>query len=103
MSRDGIDHPLTAEQATRRIHEMARDPQVSRTFSGHARQRMRERQIHADWVDHVLREGHVDEARHENGTWRYRVAFVDEWGRTAVVTAIPNHDTLVIVTVTCSE
>ena len=35
--------------------------------------------------------------------WRYRVALVDEWGRTAVVTAIPQTDTLVIVTVTRSE
>lgn len=80
MTKDGINHPLTVEEATRQIHEMARDPSVSRIFSGHARQRMCERQIHADWVDHVLREGRVDETRHENGTWRYRVAFVDNWG-----------------------
>jgi len=103
MTTDGINHPLTEAEATRRIHEMARDPNVSRVFSGHARQRMRERQVHADWVDRVLREGCVDETRQEHGTWRYRVAFVDNWGRTAVVTAIPQTDTLVIVTVTRSE
>lgn len=54
-------------------------------------------------MDHVLREGSVDETRHANGTWRYRVAFVDNWGRTAVVTAIPQTDTLVIMTVMRSE
>lgn len=103
MAKDGVNHPLTAKEATRRIQEMAQDPNVARTFSGHARQRMREREIHADWVDYVLRKGCVDEVREENETWRYRVAFVDNWGRTAVVTAIPSHDNLVIVTVTRSE
>lgn len=103
MTKDGINHPLSAPEATRRIHEMARDPNVARTFTGHARQRMREREVHADWVDQVLREGGVDEVRRENGTWRYRVVLVDKWGRTAVVTAIPSVDNLVIVTVTRSE
>ncbi|WP_421620847.1 DUF4258 domain-containing protein [Alkalilimnicola ehrlichii] len=103
MTKDGIGHPLGRGDATRLIHELARNADVTRIFSGHARQRMVERQVHADWVDQVLREGHVDQVRQENGSWRYRVVHVDPWGRTAVVTAIPDPLHLVIVTVTRSE
>lgn len=103
MTKDGIEHPLEQGAATHLIHELAHDPSATRVFSGHARQRMEERQVPADWVDRVLREGSVDEVRHENGSWRYRVAHVDSWGRTAVVTAIPAPKRLVIVTVTRSE
>ena len=103
MTKEGIEHPLEQGAATSLIREMAQDASATRVFTGHARQRMEERQVPADWVDHVLREGSVELVRHENGSWRYRVSHVDQWGRTAVVTAIPAPRKLVIVTVTRSE
>ena len=94
-----INHPLSRDDATDLIRCYAASEKASRIITSHAREQMQDRQVHPMWVDKVLKLGEVTEVRQENGTWRYKMSYVDKYGATFVVTAIPREYKLVVVTV----
>lgn len=98
-----IEHPLGLEEATQIIRCYAESEQTTRVICGHAKERMRERELNPQWVDKVLKIGEVIERRFESNSWRYKVSHTDRYGSTYVVTAIPRKNKLVIITVMRSD
>lgn len=99
MSKKNINHPLSFEEATKLIRCFAKSDATEWVFDDHVLERMSEREIRAEWIEQVLKEGEVIRRRKERNSYRYRVRYTDKYGHTDVVTVIPRKDCLVIVTV----
>jgi len=94
-----IQHPLSLIEATKLIHDYVHNERAKRITTSHARDQMRDRTLHPEWIETVLQRGSVTSRRFENGSWRYKVTYTDQYASTYVVTAIPRNNVLVIVTV----
>jgi hypothetical protein len=69
-------------------------------YTPYSQRRMRERQITAGQVEHVLRAGLVEPAEWEGGEWRYRVRMPERGvGERYVVVAFVSDTALLVVTV----
>lgn len=72
MAGEELNHPLHRAHAQRLIRRIAEEGRVN--FSGHARQRMGERDVTEDEVLHALRHGHVDDGKPDaRNRWSYQV------------------------------
>lgn len=94
--------PTDLAEATRIINRYAASDWTTFTYSSHAKQRMRERQIAVDIVQEALRVGRVVSVKAEvmrgRLSFKYEVEYRDSYGRVTVISGIvgPNH--LAIVT-----
>lgn len=103
MSSGRIKHPLSKRAATELINGLASDDRTEIGYTTHATERMEQRSISPFWVADVLTRGQVVDVQKDlrNGreVYKYKVQFVDKYGRTDVLTAIPWRSRLTIITV----
>lgn len=93
--------PSDLAEATRLINGYAANDWTTFTYSAHAKQRMRTRQIAVDIIQMALKDGVVVAVQAEvvgnHLRHKYEVEYRDKYGRVTVITGIvgPNHLSIV--------
>lgn len=96
-----FERPLTPEEATNRIREIASDS-ANVLVATHAQERMEERDFTMRDLLELLRNGYVDdEAQYnaEKNEYKYKITRVVDSRTAAAITVILNNQRLLIVTI----